>query len=182
MTGELIALSPDRRYLVFVLNAYQSFLFNRLLCEYLQDLQEQHGIAVDEVPYSRGRFLFYRELPEALFKLLRGKTLPVPGWNSRISDPRIAGITARVLKHEGMELRDLKVRQLPRIYINGVERSAILLPRDFRLGEVENDELYAKRKKMSLKFFLPRGGYATLIIKESALKTISAADRAVLQQ
>jgi tRNA pseudouridine13 synthase len=155
----------DRGYLVFVLNAYQSFLFNRILSEYLEDLQKEHGFAADTISYSQGRFLLYRELPEALFEHLRSKNLPVPGWDSRITDPGIAEIVALVLEHEGIELKDLKVRQLSRIYINGVERSSILLPQDFSVGEAEEDELYHNKKKMTLKFFLPRGGYATLIIK-----------------
>ena len=155
----------DRSYLVFVLNAYQSFLFNRILSGYLDELQKEHGFAVDTISYSRGSFRFYRELAEGLFEQLRGKRLPVPGWDSRISDPRIARIVEAVFEQEEIESRDLKVRQLSRIYINGVERPAILLPQDFSVGEVEKDELYDNRKKMTLKFFLPRGGYATLIIK-----------------
>jgi tRNA pseudouridine13 synthase len=155
----------DRGYLVLVLNAYQSFLFNRILTEYLEDLQKEHGFVIDTVPYSQGRFLFYGELPEPLFEGLRRTSLPVPGWDSKITDPRIAEIVSLVLGQEGIELRDLKVRQLSRIYINGVERPAILLPEDFCVGPVEEDELYDKKKKMTLKFFLPRGGYATLIVK-----------------
>jgi tRNA(Glu) U13 pseudouridine synthase TruD len=33
------------------------------------------------------------------------------------------------------------------------------------MGEVEEDELYDNKKKMTLRFFLPRGGYATLVVK-----------------
>jgi tRNA pseudouridine13 synthase len=155
----------DRGFLVFVLNAYQSFLFNRILFEHLEELQREHGFIADTISYSRGRFLFYGELAEGLFEQLRRTSLPVPGWDSRITDPRIAEIVADVLEQEGIELRDLKVRQLPRIYINAVERPAILVPEEFSVGDLEEDELYDEKKKMTLKFFLPRGGYATLIIK-----------------
>jgi len=155
----------DRRFLVFMLNAYQSFLFNQILSEYLANLQGEHGLIFDQHPYSRGRFLFYRDLPALLFEQLRGKSLPVPGWDSHIEDPTIAEITAKVLEREEIELMDLKARQMSRIYINGVQRPAILLPEDFAVEAPENDELYRKKKKMTLKFFLPRGGYATLILK-----------------
>jgi tRNA pseudouridine13 synthase len=155
----------DRRFLVFVLNAYQSFLFNRILSEYLEDLQQEHDLHLDRLSYSQGCFLFYRELPETLFDKLRGCRLPVPGWDTRIEDPRIAEITAEVLEREGIELRDLKVRQLSRLYINGVERAAILLPDNFVVAGIGEDELYENRKKLTLQFFLPRGGYATLIVR-----------------
>ena len=155
----------DRRFLLFVLNAYQSFLFNEILSGYLSALGRDHAVSFAEVPYSRGRFIFYGELPEALFEELRRRELPVPGWDSRIEDPRIAEITRRVLDAEGIELRDLKVRQISRLYVNGVERRAILLPEGFTVEEVGEDELYRKRKKLTISFFLPRGGYATLIVK-----------------
>ena len=158
----------DRRFLVFMLNSYQSFLFNQILTGYMEDLQREREITVDTVAYSQGRFLFHRELPEAQFEQLLGLTLPVPGWDSQIEDPRIAEITAAVLEREEMEMTDLKVRQLPRIYVNGVERQAVLLPEDFAVGKVEEDELYNSKKKLTLSFFLPRGGYATLIVKRLA--------------
>ena len=122
----------------------------------------------DRHSYSRGRFLFYRDLPEPLFEQLRSKSLPVPGWDSHIGDPAIAEIAARVLEREEIELRDLKVRQMSRIYINGIQRPAILLPEGFSVESVAEDELYKNKKKMTLKFFLPRGGYATLILKRLA--------------
>jgi tRNA pseudouridine13 synthase len=155
----------DRRFLVFVLNAYQSFLFNQILSDYLEDLRDKQGLIFDRHPYSRGQFLFYRDLPEPLFEELQSKHLPVPGWDSHIEDPAVAGIMTRVLEREEIELRDLKVRQMSRIYISGVQRPAILLPEDFSVESIAGDELYKNKKKMTLKFFLPRGGYATLILK-----------------
>jgi len=158
----------DRRYFLFLLNAYQSFLFNRILSQYLESVAEEYTVALDYHRYLHGRFLFHRELPETLFRRLQRAELPVPGWNSRIEDPRIAEITARVLEAEGIELRDLKERQISRIYINGIERPALLQPESFSVTTAQDDELYKNRKKMQLEFFLPRGGYATLIVKRLA--------------
>jgi len=155
----------DRRFLVFVLNAYQSFLFNQILSGYLRHLQEEYRVKLDHRPYSLGEFFFYGVLSEPLFEQLRSKSLPVPGWDSHIEDPAIAEITARVLEREEIELRDLKVRQMSRIYINGVQRPVILLPEGFSVESVAEDELYKNKKKVTLQFFLPRGGYATLILK-----------------
>ena len=155
----------DRRYLVFLLNAYQSLLFNRILTRYLEVLQEQHHLELDPLDYGQGRLLFYNDLPQPLFEHLSTLTLPVPGWDSRFADPRIAEITAEILRAEGLELKDLKVRQLSRIYINGVERPAIVLPQAFSIEQAGEDELYKNREKVTLKFFLPRGAYATLIVK-----------------
>ena len=45
------------------------------------------------------------------------------------------------------------------------QRPAILLPENFTIDRVAEDELYNNKHKISLSFSLPRGGYATLITK-----------------
>ncbi len=155
----------DRRFLLFVLNAYQSLLFNRILSEYLMVFAAEQGLRLDRYVYRWGTFLFFRELSEPLFRRLKETSLPVPGWDSKIRDPMVQRITRAVLEREGIELRDLKIRQMSRLYVNGIERSALLLPENFNVLDMEDDELYKNKKKMTLEFSLPRGGYATLILK-----------------
>lgn len=155
----------DRRFLLFVLNAYQSLLFNRILSEYLMVFAAEHCLQLDRHVYRWGTFLFFRELSESLFRRLKETSLPVPGWDSKIRDPVLQRITRAVLEQEGIELRDLKIRQMSRLYVNGIERSALLLPKNFNVLDIGDDELYKNKKKMTLEFPLPRGGYATLILK-----------------
>jgi tRNA pseudouridine13 synthase len=155
----------DRRFLLFVLNAYQSLLFNRILSEYLTVFGAEHGLQLDRHVYRWGTFLFFKELSEGLVRRLKETTLPVPGWDSRIRDPVVQRITSTVLEQEGIELRDLKIRQMSGMYVNGIERPALMVPENFNVVDIEDDELYENKKKMTLEFSLPRGGYATLVLK-----------------
>jgi tRNA pseudouridine13 synthase len=155
----------DRRYLVFVLNAYQSYLYNQILSGYLQRLAEQQGLTLLERAWLWGSFLFYERLPEDLSERLRGVQLPVPGYDSLLPDPEIRAITEGVLQLEGLALADLKVRQLSRLQVHGVERGMIVVPEDLQVSDLGADELYPGRRRLTLDFSLPRGSYATLIVK-----------------
>jgi tRNA pseudouridine13 synthase len=49
--------------------------------------------------------------------------------------------------------------------VGGVERAAVAMPEDCEAEGPAEDELYPGRQKLALRFFLPRGSYATVLIK-----------------
>jgi tRNA pseudouridine13 synthase len=158
-------LRIDRRFLLFVLNAYQSYLFNELLTARLVELAGAHGLSMAHYTHRWGIFLFYDELPAGLFETLRGTSLPVPGYDSEPGDDATRRALEEVLGREGIALSDLRVRQLPRISVHGVERPMLLVPREFGMSDAAQDELYPGKMKVTLRFSLPRGSYATLVVK-----------------
>jgi tRNA pseudouridine13 synthase len=155
----------DRRYLVFVLNAYQSYLFNEILGGWLSRLASEHGFPLLTRSYRHGRFLFPQELPAGLGEKLAGERLPVPGFDSQLTDPAVREIAEAVLAREGIGWGDLRVRQLSRVRVHGVQRAALVFPADFKVRGPDEDELYPGRHRLTLEFFLPRGSYATLLLK-----------------
>ena len=159
----------DRRFLVFALNAYQSYLFNEVLRRRIQGLAEKHAFPIKSLKYAFGTFLFPESLNEAARNELTGMELPVPGYDTEVEDPVVRAIVDEVVGAEGIQLSDLRVRQMRRLEIHGIMRPAMT-----RLGELEGprvdpDELYPGRMKMSISFFLPRGSYATILIKRISL-------------
>ena len=162
----------DRKLLMFILNAYQSWLFNELLAGTLRRLQARAAGAFRllERPYSQGTFLFPERLPEELFALLRGLELQVPGYDSERPALAEAGEALReVLEREELDLPDLKARQLRGIDVRGALRRPLVLPEDLSAGKVGADELYPGRRRLTLELFLPRGSYATLLLKRLEL-------------
>ena len=155
----------DRRFLVFVLNAYQSYLFNEILGGWLSGLAREHGFKLLSRSYRHGRFLYPESLPAGLRETLRETRLPVPGFDSEVPDPVVRGIAETVLEKEKIGWSDLRVRQLSGVSVHGVERGALVFPRDLTVGEPGDDELYPGRHRIALEFFLPRGSYATLLVK-----------------
>lgn len=155
----------DRRFLVFVLNSYQSYLFNEILGGWLSGLAREHGFALLSRSYRHGRFLYPESLPAGLRETLRETRLPVPGFDSEVPDPVVRGIAEAVLEKEKIGWSDLRVRQLSGVSVHGVERGALVFPRDMTVGEPGDDELYPGRHRIALELFLPRGSYATLLVK-----------------
>jgi tRNA pseudouridine13 synthase len=165
----------DRRYLVFVLNAYQSYLFNEILCARLTALAAERGFRLLTRSYRHGRFLYPQELPPGLGGKLAEERLPVPGFDSQVSDPAVRAIAEEVLAREGIGWADLRVRQLSRLRVHGVDRPALVFPGELSVGEPVEDELYPGRHRLTLEFFLPRGSYATLILKRMEAVPLQAA-------
>jgi tRNA pseudouridine13 synthase len=155
----------DRKFLVFVLNAYQSYLFNEVLRLRLEGLSAEHGFATRPVAYAFGSYVFPESYPQPLFESLRQATLPVPGYDTVVEDAAVRRIVEQVIAAEGIRLEDLRVRQMQKLSAHGVERPALVVPETFSEPVVSPDERYPGKVKMDLSFFLPRGAYATLVIK-----------------
>jgi len=161
----------DRRFLLFVVNAYQSLLFNRILAGLLRELAAEHGFSLRSLRSTSGVYEFYDELPDEAACRLSDASLPIPGFDSVVADDRVRIIMQKVLAEEGIRLADLRVRQMRRIVVRGVERAAIVTPEGLSASGAEEDELYPGKRKLTLRFFLPRGSYATLLVKRIALAT-----------
>ena len=159
----------DRRFLVFVLNAYQSFLFNEVLARWLRQAAAEKGFSLRSLRSPFGVYEFYDSLAPGLASELQGTLIPVPGHDTVVTDRRIRQIVEEVLEAEGIRLADLRVRQMHRIRVGGVERAAIVIPEGLSISPPEDDDLYPGRKKTTLRFFLSRGSYATLLIKRLML-------------
>ncbi len=158
----------DRRFLLFVVNAYQSYLFNEILARLLREMGVESGFALHPLRYAFGTYEFYEILPPDLAGKLASAALPVPGHDSIVGDERIRRIMQEVLSAEGIRQSDLRVRQMRRIVVHGVQRAGVVLPEDLAASEAD-DDLYPGKRKLTLRFFLPRGSYATILVKRIAL-------------
>ncbi|HUJ73327.1 MAG TPA: tRNA pseudouridine(13) synthase TruD, partial [bacterium] len=159
----------DRRFIVFVLNAYQSWLFNELLSRWLARRAAAEGWPVQPLRYSRGTMQFFGPLPPAAAAALQAASLPVPGHDTVSADPLVQELLQEVLGQEGITLETLRVRQMHRIRVGGVTRRAVTLPQDLAVTGPADDDLYPGRQKLALRFFLPRGSYATVLVKRLLL-------------
>lgn len=159
--GAVARLRPELRGLY--LSAYQSHLWNRMLARWLQEhCRPEQLVPVD---LRLGRLPFYRGLDEAQRDALRGLRLPLPSARTRLEadDPRAALVQA-VLAEEGLEASQLRVKGIRELFFSKGERSAVCLPEGVHAA-AGPDELHPGRQRLLLAFDLPRGCYATLIVK-----------------
>lgn len=162
--GAVARLRPELRGLY--LSAYQSHLWNRILTSWL----ETHlpAKALVSVRLRLGTVPMPSRLTAEELAGLQELSLPLPSARTRLADddPRRPLVDA-VLAEEGLELARLQVRGIRELFFSKGERPAHCLPRSL-CWSAERDETRAGRWKLRLSFELPRGSYATLIVKRLA--------------
>ena len=71
----------------------------------------------------------------------------------------------KILLEEKLLLRDFVIRQFHNLTPHGTIRKRITKVKDLKIGNLENDELNKKNKKIKVEFVLNKGSYATVFIK-----------------
>ena len=71
----------------------------------------------------------------------------------------------RVLQREGLRREDFLTHQVKGMILREEPRRAVVVPSDLSNGPLERDEVHRGRNKLTLTFSLPRGAYATMLIK-----------------
>jgi tRNA pseudouridine13 synthase len=69
-----------------------------------------------------------------------------------------------ILSEEGLNQEQLKLKGFREMFFSRGERAALCLPTGLTFA-VGPDELHPQRQRLTLAFELPRGCYATLIVK-----------------
>jgi tRNA pseudouridine13 synthase len=159
--GAVARLRPDLRGLY--LSAFQSHLWNRTLARWLE---RQAGPGqLRYVGLRTGPVPFPAELAPEVLERLAALSLPLPTarWKPAADDPRL-GLVEEVLAEDGLALRDLQVRGVRELFFSKGERAALCRPAELS-HEWGDDDLHAGRLRLTLAFELPRGSYATLVVK-----------------
>jgi tRNA pseudouridine13 synthase len=167
--GALGVLSMNLQKL-FV-HSYQSYLFNKMVSSRLaRGFPLTTGFDGDRVwvpDKGRVRTVVPKNIEEVNKSLAAGSVpvqMPVPGYETELSDGVIGQVEHEVLEAEGVDLAAFKIDNCPRLASKGVMRN-IALPVDLGFT-VTPDELTNDHVKVELRFFLPKGDYATSVLRE----------------
>ncbi|HEY7326401.1 MAG TPA: tRNA pseudouridine(13) synthase TruD [Gemmataceae bacterium] len=159
--GAVARLRPELRGLY--LSAYQSHLWNRMLAVWLRTQLRPEQLRPVEL--RLGRVPFHQNVDAELLHDLAELQLPLPSARLKLeeSDSR-AELVRMVLAEEGLELRQMQIKGIRELFFSRGERPALCLPHDLT-HEFAPDGNHRGRDKLTLAFDLPRGSYATLLIK-----------------
>jgi tRNA pseudouridine13 synthase len=153
-----------RRLLSLYLVAYQSYLWNQITGRFLahelpaESLMRALTILDLTLP-------IYHTLADSLLTTLSDMRALLPSHRAVYADPILVDVVQEVLASEGLELNDLKARILQRAYLPKGLRPLLLFPADAVLHAIDEDDEYLGRWVARVSFTLPRGAFATLVIK-----------------
>jgi tRNA pseudouridine13 synthase len=158
--GAVARMRVDLRSLY--LAAFQSALWNRILAAWIRAHCRPEQLA--EVELKLGPVPFFTSLDAAEREPLANTLLPLPSARTKLEPGPIATLIETVLGEFGLEMRQIRVKYPRDSFFSKGERAASVIPK--RLKHVlEVDELHPGRQKLGLRFELPRGSYATILVK-----------------
>ena len=146
--------------------AFGSHLWNELLRRLLRaEIND-----LKEVEAESGTFLFWQSLDEPVLTYLRYLKLPTPAARMHFPDDFSRQLYCQVLEEYDLKFSSFRTRALSRVFFRSFERRVLLYPQDLQVIGYGQDELYPRKKCLILSFALPRGAFATMLIKRIMLE------------
>lgn len=151
-----------KRLLRLYLNAYQSYLWNETLAEFLRENSKDDN-EIKEINYSQGKLVFVADSENFL-----DLEISLIGFASDELEEnnKIKNIISNLMQKEDLDYTDFVIKQIPELSMEGGLRKAFVNIKDLHISKPEDDELNKDRKKIKLTFSLNKGSYATMVVKQ----------------
>ena len=163
--GDLVGaidLLPQKLKLISLFS-YQSYLWNLGVRRFLEQC-----VRPRERVYVRslcGRLICWRYLNEQLGRHFAELELPLIDHQSKIEESGFASAMADVLEAEGLAQKQLMILDVRNLRFREEPRPLVLRPEGLEVLGPWSDERNRGRLKVELRFKLPRGAYATLVVR-----------------
>jgi tRNA pseudouridine13 synthase len=159
--GAFARMRRDLRSLYF--SAYQSHLWNLLLARLIdRSTRPDQRVAVR---FKVSTLPMPRNLEPAQLAELAGWQLPLPSSRTKLPpEGLLREIAIDLMADQGLAWEGLRVKHLKDLFFSKSTRPALFSPAKLRQS-ADADDLYPGRQKLRLDFDLPKGSYATILIK-----------------
>lgn len=149
------------RLLRIYINAYQSYIWNETVARLLID---RFNI-VKEVEYSLGEFVFVEE--DNGQKGYSDLSVALIGFNQDlVNNSEAKVIINELMEAEKLTHQDFIIKQIPELSLEGEMRKVFVPVKNLIVGQFQEDELNPGKMKVEVSFTLPKGSYATIVVKK----------------
>jgi tRNA pseudouridine13 synthase len=162
--GALTRIRHELRSLYIA--AFQSHLWNRLLAALLERSCQPHQLVA--VSLKTGSVPFFIELGEDDRAKLQHVQLPLPSSRIKLDDGPLGSLVADSLAEIGLTMREIRIKYPRDSFFSKGWRQALFYVKNLEYDSAA-DDLYPGRQTLRVRFDLPRGSYATILIKRIAL-------------
>lgn len=160
--GAFCNLNIDLRGLY--LSAFQSALWNRMLTRRLKENAAPTSVIPFELKSGPACFVSAFSSSSDSEAVPLEEEFPLPSARGKLEEGPTLDLLNAVVAEEGLEKRQLRVKYPRDSFFSKSSRKTIIAIPDLEF-EFSDDDLYPKHKKVRLTFDLPRGSYATILIK-----------------
>lgn len=158
--GAFARLRRELRSLYF--SAYQSHLWNLMLGRLIESAtRPEQRVAID---FKVATLPLHRRLDPDQAAALAAWHLPLPASRTPLPEGPAREIAEAVLGPTGLAWEALRVKHLKDVFFSRGTRPALFFPEGLSWSSAD-DDLYPGRRKLALAFDLPKGAYATLLVK-----------------
>jgi len=156
------------------LAAFQSDLWNGMLSALLRKVCPAENLVSRKI--GKRDLPFFASLNDEAKSLLKETALPLPSARLHLEEGPVKQLVEEVAAAEGLELRQIRLKFPRDTFFSKGDRPAVFFPAGVT-HEVASDDFYRGKQKMTLRFELPRGAYATILVKRVTDMNLNAADR-----
>ena len=159
--GAFARVRRELRSLYF--SAFQSHLWNLMLARLIgRETRFDQRVMLD---FKVAPLPIHRRLDPDQASLLAMTRLPLPASRTQLPpEGPIRDLALAVVAEMGLAWEDLRVKGLKDVFFSKGDRPALFFPTD-PAHDLGPDDLYPGRSKVTLRFDLPKGAYATLVVK-----------------
>ncbi len=157
--GAFARVNRNLRSLYF--SAYQSYLWNAVLARWITsrtrpDQRLMVAFRLAEFPVPCRLSVEDRARLEA--------KIPLPASRSILPEPPLGTICEEEVTSRGLEWHQLRVKHLKDVFFSKGIREALFTPGELT-WESSTDALHPRRQALTLRCTLPKGSYATVLVK-----------------
>ena len=138
----------SKRLLKLYISAYQSYLWNKTLAKIVSS---EKGAVKKVYPFG-----------ELFFTNRKMKNIKIPMINFDIKPSKAISV---IMKEENLRVDDFILREMPELISESQPREAFIYVKSIK-SKWDKDELTKGKLKLELVFSLPKGAYATMLIKK----------------
>ncbi len=176
--GVFEVLPPDLKKLI--ISSYQSYLFNKMLSlrhkKGIPFFTPQEGDVISILEQTNGsptpvKYIFGSHYDEGLLKAIERDraaiVCPIIGHGINLEDfPLMSRIFQEICKEEQIRLDMFYDESFINFDLKGTIRTLLVKPIGLNLLEFGEDEIHPNYQKIKFEFSLPKGCYATMMLRE----------------
>ncbi len=145
--------------------------YEKIMLHHLVSKENDYAGALRKLPKKLRRMFIHAYqayLWNEIAKSSKEKRIPLIGYETNLERYEEKEKILEVLRKEGVSPKDFLLKSMPELSSEGSERERVVKPKGLK-WKFEEDELNEGKLKCTLNFEIPKGSYATILLK-SVLK------------